>query len=91
MDPAIGLAASGSKLAFDAIVQRDAPDANRGRSFAKFETRFQLLWVLSALIPVVAPIPARIGFLLIAVAAGFAVSSYVVSLRAVASGRAPSA
>ena len=90
MAAAIGLAASGSKLAFDAIVQRDAPDANRGRSFAKFETRFQLLWVLGALIPVVAPIPARIGFLLIAVAAGFAVSSYVVSLRAVASGRAPS-
>ena len=37
------------KLSFDAIVQRDAPDANQGRSFAKFETRFQLAWVSAAL------------------------------------------
>ena len=40
------------KLAFDSIVQRDAPDANRGRSFARFETRFQVIWVLGAFIPV---------------------------------------
>ena len=29
----------------------DAPDANRGRSFARFETRFQLAWVIGAFIP----------------------------------------
>ena len=39
-----------AKLAFDSIVQRDAPDANRGRSFAKFETRFQIIWVVGALL-----------------------------------------
>ena len=46
------------KLAFDSLVQRDAPDANRGRSFARFETRFQLVWVIGALLPLLLlPIP----------------------------------
>ena len=45
------LAATAGKLAFDSIVQRDAPDANRGRLFAKFETRFQLIWVFGSLCP----------------------------------------
>ena len=38
----VGVAASFARLAFDAIVQRDAPDANRGRAFAQFETKFQI-------------------------------------------------
>ena len=41
-----GVAAAAGKLAFDSIVQRDAPDAIRGRTFARFETRFQLVWVV---------------------------------------------
>ena len=57
-----------AKQAFDSIVQRDAPDANRGRSFARFETRFQLVWVIGALIPIVVPIPAELGFVLIVAA-----------------------
>ena len=61
----VGLGASGGKLAFDSIVQRDAPDANRGRSFAKFETRFQLAWVVGAFIPVIIPIPIQAGLLAI--------------------------
>ena len=44
-------APTGGKLAFDSIVQRDAPDANRGRSFARFETRFQIIWVVGASSP----------------------------------------
>jgi hypothetical protein len=35
------------------LVQRDAPDAERGRAFARFEVRLQLTWVLGALLPVV--------------------------------------
>ena len=54
---AVGFSANTAKLAFDSIVQRDAPDANRGRSFAKFETRFQIFWVVGAFIPVVLPPP----------------------------------
>jgi hypothetical protein len=69
---AVAISANAGKLAFDSIVQRDAPDANYGRSFARFETRFQLLWVVGALIPVIFTIPARLGFLLLSIAAGFA-------------------
>jgi Major Facilitator Superfamily len=38
---------------FDSILQRDAPDAARGRAFARFETVFQLIWVLGALTAVI--------------------------------------
>ncbi len=77
----VAVSGSAGKLAFDSIVQRDAPDANRGRSFARFETRFQLIWVIGAAIPVVVPIPGRIGYLLIAAVAAFAAGSYVVGYR----------
>tara|TARA_B100000073_G_scaffold219400_1_gene182552 strand:- start:383 stop:1900 length:1518 start_codon:yes stop_codon:yes gene_type:complete len=69
---AVAISANAGKQAFDSIVQRDAPDANYGRSFARFETRFQLLWVIGALIPVIFTIPARLGFLILSLAAGFA-------------------
>lgn len=87
----VGVAASSGKLAFDAIVQRDAPDANRGRSFARFETRFQLIWVIGGFVPVVVAMPARVGFLVVAGAAGFALFSYLAGLRGVRSrrGRGP--
>jgi hypothetical protein len=70
-------------------VQRDAPDANRGRSFAKFETRFQLIWVIGALVPILIPIPAALGFGLIAISASVAVAFYLVGLRNVRAGRVP--
>jgi hypothetical protein len=79
---AVGLAASTGKLAFDSIVQRDAPDAARGRSFARFETRFQLLWVAGAFLPVVIPIPGRVGFVVVAGTAAFAAVTYVLGRRA---------
>ena len=44
----VGVAAAAAKVAFDSIVQRDAPDAARGQTIARFETRFQLQWVLGA-------------------------------------------
>lgn len=71
-----GISTSG-KLAFDSLVQRDAPDADRGRSFARFETRFQMLWVGGALVPVIIDLPARVGFLVIAGTAGFALFTYL--------------
>ena len=45
------------RMAFDSIVQRDAPDANQGRAFAKFETRFQLSWAVAGVIPVSLHVP----------------------------------
>jgi hypothetical protein len=77
----VGFAAASGKLAFDSIVQRDAPDANRGRSFAAFETRFQLIWVIGGFIPVVVPLPARIGFIVVAGAAAFALFGLLTAQR----------
>ena len=79
---AVGVAAGAGKLAFDSIVQRDAPDALRGRTFARFETRFQLVWVIGAAVPVVLPIAARVGMGLIALATGLAFVAYVGGLSA---------
>lgn len=78
---AVGAASSAGKQAFDAIVQRDAPDANRGRSFARFETRFQVVWVVGALVPTVIGMPLQLGYLILALAAVFAAASYVLGLR----------
>lgn len=85
----LGVTSCSAKQAFDSIVQRDAPDANRGRTFAKFETRFQLVWVIGALLPIIVPIPASLGFGLIAIAASIAVAFYLVGLRNVRAGRVP--
>ena len=62
---AVNFAAAVGRLAFESIVQRDAPQANRGRAFAQFETRFQLAWALAGLIPVVIVIPGWVGFLVV--------------------------
>lgn len=84
----VGVSTSLGKLSFDAIVQRDAPDANQGRSFAQFETRFQLVWVISALVPVLgfASLPIQIGFLVLAFAASIGAFFYLGGLKAVARG-----
>jgi MFS family permease len=87
----VGATSSSAKQAFDAIVQRDAPDANRGRSFARFETRFQLVWVIGALVPIVVPIPAPVGFALVAVIAAFAAASYALGQSRIRRGHLPPA
>ncbi len=74
---ATGVAAAAAKLAFDSIVQRDAPDAVRGRTFARFETRFQLVWVAGAFLPVVVHISPDLGIDVIAVAAALMFFIYV--------------
>ncbi len=74
---ATGVAAAAGKLAFDSIVQRDAPDAVRGRTFARFETRFQLVWVAGAFIPVVLAIETGTGIDVIALATALAFFSYL--------------
>jgi hypothetical protein len=78
----LGISAAAGKLAFDSIVQRDAPDAGRGRAFTRFETRFQLAWVAAALVPVVVPISRRLGMVVLAVACAAAGAVYVAGRRA---------
>lgn len=96
---AVNFAAAIGRLAFEAIVQRDAPDANRGRVFAQFETRFQLAWVGAGVVPVLFTMPGRYGFAFVAVTALVAVLLYASGNRSTrartrrrnGSGRAPRA
>jgi hypothetical protein len=75
---AVGVASGAGKLAFDSLVQRDAPDAAYGRSFARFEAAFQLAWVAGALVPVVLTVPAGVGLTLMAIASLAAGVAYLV-------------
>jgi MFS family permease len=80
----VAIGAGAGRIAFDSLLQRDGPDRVRGRAFARFETRFQLAWVVGALIPVALldVLDQRVGFFLLALVLGFAGLSYVAGLRA---------
>lgn len=78
---AVNFAGSVARMAFDAIVQRDAPDANHSRAFARFETRFQLAWVLAGVPPVAATLPGRVGFGIVAAVGVAALLLYSVGGR----------
>jgi hypothetical protein len=58
---AFGSTAGAAKVAFDSIVQRDAPEGARGWAFARFESYLQLAWVAGALGPLAVSIPAGAG------------------------------
>jgi hypothetical protein len=58
----VNAASAIGKLAFESTVQRDAPDANRGRMFSKFETHNQMAWVAGGLIPVIFSPSGGLGF-----------------------------
>jgi hypothetical protein len=77
----LNLSAAVGRLAFESLVQRDAPQANRGRAFARFETRFQLGWVIAGLIPVLITIPGPLGFLLVGVLRAAAFLNYASGTR----------
>lgn len=85
----VGFSASAGKLAFDSLVQRDAPKAVQGRSFARFETEFQLVWVVGALLPVALSIPERVGFTLLALGPAVAAFFYVTGRRALHTAATP--
>ena len=62
----VALGASAAKAAFDAVVQSETPDSERSRLFARFESVFQLAWVLGALIPTLIATSLLVGFVLTA-------------------------
>ncbi len=78
---AVNVAAAIGRLAFESIVQRDAPQANRGRAFARFETRFQLAWVIAGLIPVIVVVPGWVGFLVVGLVSVVALLNYLAGVR----------
>ncbi|MCZ7527430.1 MAG: hypothetical protein M5U14_14235 [Acidimicrobiia bacterium] len=78
----VALGAASGRVGFDSLVQRDGPDDLHGRAFARFETRFQLVWVAGALIPVAIPLGGRLGLFVLSLVLGFGGLSYIGALRA---------
>lgn len=83
----LNFAAAIGRLSFESIVQRDAPGANRGQAFAKFETQFQLSWAVAAFVAVAIQVSGQVGFLIVGVAAGGTLLNLVIETRQTASGR----
>ncbi len=86
----IGMTSSMGKLSFDSIAQHDVPPANQGRMFAKFETRFQLGWVVGAFLPVVISssfLPLRAGLTTVAIVTATGTVMYLLGRIAVARGK----
>jgi hypothetical protein len=81
------LASGIGRMAFDSIVQRDAPGANQGQSFARFETRFQLSWAMAGVIPVLFTFPGRVAFLTVGMIGVLAGVLYIQGSRLQSRGR----
>jgi hypothetical protein len=73
----VNAAAAIGRLAFEATVQSGAPDANRGRAFARFETQNQMAWVAGGLIPVVFTPSGWVGFAIVGAAGVVGAVMYV--------------
>jgi hypothetical protein len=54
------------RLAFQSLMQREAPGGVWGRVFVRYEVAFQLAWVAGALVPAMISIPFRGGVMLLA-------------------------
>ena len=80
----LGGAASVARQGFDSLVQSQAPEATRGRAFARFETRFQIGWVLGAIAAVAGRIPIQVSM---AIVAGALLPSATLYLRAIREAR----
>jgi len=86
----VNYAAAIGSMSFESIVQRDAPDANRGRALANYYTKFQLMWVLAGIIPVLLKLPGVVGFAVVS-SIGFSGGLvYWLSNRQVSKGLEPS-
>jgi len=77
----VAAATACGRVAFDSLLQRDGSESVRGRAFARFETRFQLVWVEGGVGAVVFPGGGRGGLFVVAVVMLFAGLSYVGAFR----------
>jgi len=77
----VAAATACGRVAFDSLLQRDGSESLRGRAFARFETRFQLVWVAGGVGAVVFPGGGRGGIFVVAVVLLFAGLSYVGAFR----------
>ena len=62
-----GAATETGRLAFQSLMQREAPGGVTGRVFVRYEVLFQLAWVAGAFIPAMFPIPFRAGVTMLAI------------------------
>lgn len=83
MSLGIATAAALGKQAFDAVVQRDVEENDRGRIFARFEARFQITWVVGALVPSILHVPNAAGAILIALGGALATVVMATGVRPV--------
>lgn len=56
-----GFGASVARLAFDSLIQHEAPEEIRARTFARYETIFQMCWVGGAALAAAIPFGASFG------------------------------
>lgn len=80
----VGAAAGAGRLAFDSLLQGDAPAPVRGRTFARYETIFQLCWVGGAGLATAVEFGSAWGMRTLAVIAG---SGLLLALRGLLRGR----
>jgi hypothetical protein len=78
---ASGVAASLGKLALDALIQRDVPEAVRTSAFARSETLLQLCWVAGGVVGISLPLNATLG---LSIAAGVVAIVLLWTLRSLA-------
>ena len=76
----VGLATASGRLAFDSLLQGDAPSTVRGRTFARYETIFQLCWVGGAGLATAVPFRAATGMRSLALIASGGVAFSILGL-----------
>ncbi|MBK3527026.1 MULTISPECIES: MFS transporter [Streptomyces] len=73
-----GCAQALGKLALDALIQRDVPEAVRTSAFARSETLLQMAWVFGGAVGIVMPLDGTVGLL---VGAVFVAAGWLTTLR----------
>ncbi|AYN40745.1 MFS transporter [Streptomyces dangxiongensis] len=73
-----GFAQALAKLALDALIQRDVPEAVRTSAFARSETLLQMAWVFGGAVGIVMPLNGTVGLL---VGAAFVAVGWLTTLR----------
>jgi Major Facilitator Superfamily len=77
----LGMAAAIGRQGFDAMVQTRAPAAVRGRAFARFETRFQVAWVIGAIAATAGAVAIQISLAVVALGLIPAAGLYVRAIQ----------
>ncbi len=76
-----GAATELGRLAFQSLMQRNAPEGALGRVFVRYEVMFQLAWVGGAIFPALLPIDFRQGILILAAVYVATAVAYIVHTK----------